>query len=111
MGNRPTCPLEVTNSALDGGKLRRNSLLCSSECTGGLYPSEQAVPLGPNAWSNGNSAHWGRVPTPLESSLSVHLAEFLRFARLGPDNRIRASYLSFSWRPARKPPGTAAACR
>jgi hypothetical protein len=64
--------------------VRRNSLPRSFERTGGLYLSEQAVPLGQYAWSNGNSKLLGRVPAPSESSLSVHLGEFLSFARLRP---------------------------
>src|SRR5215813_15469128 len=57
---------------------------CDGMCTGGLYPLEQAGPWGQKAWANGNSEYLGRVPTPLESSLSVHLAELLGFAGFRP---------------------------
>ena len=67
---------------------RLSRLLRSFERTGGLYPSEQAVPLGQYAWSNGNSELLGRVPASLASPLSVHLAEFLGFARLRPSTRL-----------------------
>ena len=71
--------------------------LRSFECTGGANPSKRAVESRQTAWSNRKSELLVHASAPLKESLSVYLAKFWGFARLGPGNVLASVLTAARW--------------